>query len=1238
MVRSLLWEKDLARRSRPPSDSDDASRSPRDGGARRGERAPRPPPSDDSFDLTESADDDPFGSESDDDLFDDLSDDGGPGADPDRIPEPTASLRMDSASDAHSFRIPEPTDSLRADSIDPDTFDPDASDEIPDPSDSLRIDSGSRSDVFEIPAPSDSLRAQAARDAAEREARGGLEDSGDEAIRRIVRAARDASPDSDELLVSDDDFVSGSGEDRDAAAPRSSGSDRPVVILPDSGAGDRPIRESADELDIGRGVAASSYDVPAASESMRADPVSGDASELRIPEPTESMRVDTVDPDRSDDGPAPISEAGGPSSRMPIVVLPESEPGAARRRSSADELIVSGESTRRRPNRESLDELDLHLSGDPEVLAAEVKRLRGELGRLEESLAMSDADAPRSDDASDSGRPSQQMIVVLGEQAGSSDELEVQGRAGRANAETEAERPIVSSSDDQMIVVLGDAESGEKRRLSGDELEVEGGRKKRDRDRQKTREKKREKAAAGFAAAGVAGASTGADRDLLAEIARLKKLIAKLERDKAKLAKKLAAMEAEVGVGTSHGEDLERELAAARHAAAAARASAARRLLLALLLPPILAGLTAGGIAWWLAGRHDDALLAASAAADRTFEARLVSARDDGRRAGLEAGRGEGHAAGLEAADAALAGLRADLARATEQAAAARDAARDEAREAAEAAREAERRALADKIAEARAAADRAKRDGEEQRRLLADERARRAADLERARKAFDDERTAADDAAQAELDRQRRELEAAHRAAMDRLSEELAGGGGGDDGFGGAATEEDPFAAFDEGGEEDPFAAFDEEGSFGDDEFEQAFGDEGKDFLSKAYDWYREHLKTTIDYKVFAHFERGAADDTQIRHEVVGRIEFNDYLDFIDEDLRLVAIAKFQDDDNALTAEVARDVLQDDRERRPHASFEEAYIAWRFGDFDVRAGQIIFAWGSADLSNPTDVVNPIDFTDILDSEKIGVPALELAWSPGPIVLEAIVVPWFAPTRQARQAKRFSFIPIDFPITIIGADEPANVAQNVQFGGRITTTVAGIDLAASFFDGYNDIPSTRLLIQGGQLVIEPVFDRVRMAGVDFATTWRSFQFHGEAAYIQTEGDRDDDFLQYVIGAETTLNDVILEHDLRIIIEYIGEAVLLENEQNAGGGLGRAFSSTFAGRLTYELSAFVRFEAVGAIILDGPDNGFLELTFEWDATDNLTLTLGYDLIAGNEDSFFGQFKDEDRVFGKVRFSF
>lgn len=58
-----------------------------------------------------------------------------------------------------------------------------------------------------------------------------------------------------------------------------------------------------------------------------------------------------------------------------------------------------------------------------------------------------------------------------------------------------------------------------------------------------------------------------------------------------------------------------------------------------------------------------------------------------------------------------------------------------------------------------------------------------------------------------------------------------------------------------------------------------------------------------------------------------------------------------------------------------------EGYVEWESGDWSLRVGRQILAWGRADRINPTDTLSPRDFTALVaedEEQRLGIDAVRL--------------------------------------------------------------------------------------------------------------------------------------------------------------------------------------------------------------------------------------------------------------------
>jgi hypothetical protein len=173
-------------------------------------------------------------------------------------------------------------------------------------------------------------------------------------------------------------------------------------------------------------------------------------------------------------------------------------------------------------------------------------------------------------------------------------------------------------------------------------------------------------------------------------------------------------------------------------------------------------------------------------------------------------------------------------------------------------------------------------------------------------------------------------------------------------------------------------------------------------------------------------------------------------------------------------------------------ASLGDAFVSTRWGRLLLRVGQQRVVWGRTDLARPLDVLNPADFTDGPGSAM----GADFASAGGtsPILMakadyvgefataQFVLVPFFTP-------HRFSLLSGDFAIArpgntlaaqnplvsglqrfdpelydviepaLVGTEIPDEVPSNASAGLRLTTHLAGLDLGAGYFFGWDRVPT-----------------------------------------------------------------------------------------------------------------------------------------------------------------------------------
>src|SRR5690606_5636205 len=146
-------------------------------------------------------------------------------------------------------------------------------------------------------------------------------------------------------------------------------------------------------------------------------------------------------------------------------------------------------------------------------------------------------------------------------------------------------------------------------------------------------------------------------------------------------------------------------------------------------------------------------------------------------------------------------------------------------------------------------------------------------------------------------------------------------------------------------------------------------------------------------------------------------------------------------------------------------ARLGRAYATAFLGDVDLSVGNQVVSWGSVDVLNPVDVVNPRDLSyPVADpaSQKLATPMLRaVAHAPGGVTLDAVLVPVFVPsTLPGARWLPEGQLPGELPpgVTIVGIADPLEARPafevgNVQFGLRATLDLdllGGADVSAVY--------------------------------------------------------------------------------------------------------------------------------------------------------------------------------------------
>ncbi len=299
-----------------------------------------------------------------------------------------------------------------------------------------------------------------------------------------------------------------------------------------------------------------------------------------------------------------------------------------------------------------------------------------------------------------------------------------------------------------------------------------------------------------------------------------------------------------------------------------------------------------------------------------------------------------------------------------------------------------------------------------------------------------------------------------------------------------------------------------------------------------------------------------------------------------------------------------------------------EAYAYYSNNHWDVRAGRQIITWGVADALRLTDIISPMDYTEFLaqdyDDIRIPVNGLRLRYSREKWSLEAVVIP----------VNSFYDLPTDSknPWSIgsvsIGA-EPAFKICNMEYGGRLSFFLSGIDFSFSALHTWNKQP---VICNGvGE------YRRMTMLGADMSVPIGKFVVRGEVAEYLDEAQSASVCQEVPRSASTNALlgiDWYVGNDWTLSAQYMHKYVAWGEHRNSGLATLRIAKDLLHNTLSLQTFAYI----------DVTNGGlFNRFSIDYALNDQLHAIVGHDLFHADA-GMFSVYKKNSELFLKLKYSF
>ena len=301
----------------------------------------------------------------------------------------------------------------------------------------------------------------------------------------------------------------------------------------------------------------------------------------------------------------------------------------------------------------------------------------------------------------------------------------------------------------------------------------------------------------------------------------------------------------------------------------------------------------------------------------------------------------------------------------------------------------------------------------------------------------------------------------------------------------------------------------------------------------------------------------------------------------------------------------------------RTGLELREAYLSYAKGNFDLRVGRQIVVWGVAD-------------------------GLRAKYTRGSVTLEAVCNPvadFFVLPTDERNPWAIRLPSATLPYTTdLESGKPEKKIKNMEFGGRASVNLSGIDFSVSALRTWNKLPALcpALSGDGRTLHINGQYRRMTMLGADCSLPVGQFVLRAEVAeYI---GEAQGSGLGQNAMRRNTLNalagvDWYPGNDWNISVQYChkytsGNLAALSVYRNAGLATARLSKELLHN--TLKLSTFAYIDVASGGI-------FNRLSASYSLNDDIELTAGYDYFHANKGKF-AMYGKNSEAWVKMKYSF
>lgn len=354
----------------------------------------------------------------------------------------------------------------------------------------------------------------------------------------------------------------------------------------------------------------------------------------------------------------------------------------------------------------------------------------------------------------------------------------------------------------------------------------------------------------------------------------------------------------------------------------------------------------------------------------------------------------------------------------------------------------------------------------------------------------------------------------------------------------------------------------------------------------------------------------------------------------------------KFSTTEGTARAFAKADLFQDALSGASGLEVREAFLDYRIGNFDLRAGRQIITWGVGDLLFINDVF-PKDWQSFFSGRpmeylKEGIDGVKAAFFTPVLTVETAVLPFFEPDRLP-PADRFFFYNPFSSIRQASTQKPASKFENVEVALRAYRTLSGLELTGYIYRGFQRTPAVDPIGLPNEVVY--FYPKLSVFGASAQKSLFNGIFSLEYGFDDSRQDRQgnnpfipNSFHKLLAGYQRQGWT-----DFSYSFQFYGEAMQDYDAYKRSLAAGTPRLDRYRALLTLRATQLLKYQtwklSLFAFFSPTDQDYYTIPEVQYKFTDRLWLAVGGNIFGGEkETTFFGQYKKNDNLYSILRYEF